>query len=78
MEQEKDISVVMADDVLKYMYEKYPNLTCGDYMSFASVLSFNIAQWVARSMNVDVKEVVNVLFSQCIQLEMLSEDEKDD
>lgn len=75
MEQEKDISVVMADDALTYIYKKYPNLTCGDYMSFASVLNYNIAQWVAKSMGVDLKEVINVLFSQAIQLEMLGEGE---
>ncbi len=76
MEQEKDISIVMADDALNYVYNKYPNLTCGDYLSFASVMCYNVAQWIAKSMNIDVKEVANVLFSQCIQLEMLKEGEE--
>lgn len=77
MEQDKDISVLMADDALKYIYEKYPNLTCGDYLSFSSVLTYNVAQWIANSMKTDIKEVINVIFSQCIQLEMLKEGEEE-
>lgn len=78
MESDKDISIVMADDALRYIYGKYPNLTCGDYVSFASVLVYDTAQWIASSMGVDTKEVVNVMFSQCIQLEMLNKGEEDE
>lgn len=78
MVDEKDISVIMADDALKYIYDKYPNLTCGDYLSFTSVLGYNVAQWLAKSMGIDTKEVINVLMAQTIQLDMLREDEKSD
>lgn len=76
MQDETDISIRMADDALRYIYEHYPNLTCGDYLSFASVLTHNVAKWIADSMKVNVEEVENVIFSQCIQLEML-EDKND-
>ena len=78
MEQDIDVSVKMANDTLQYIYNKYPNLTCGDYMSFASVLTYTVAQWIAKSMDADIKEVINVLFAQCIQLEMLGEGEDKD
>jgi hypothetical protein len=47
-------------------------------MSFASVLTYTVAQWIAKSMDADIKEVINVLFAQCIQLEMLGEGEDKD
>lgn len=78
MEQEKDISIAMAEDALNYVYNQYPGLTCGDYLSFASVLSYNVAKWIARSMNTNVEEVCNVIFAQCIELQMLEKGEKDD
>lgn len=77
MEYEKDISIEMAEDALTYIYNKYPNLSCGEYMSFASVLTHSVAKWIARSMDTSVKEVDSVIFAQCIQLEML-EEKKDD
>lgn len=77
MEYETDVSIKMASDALNYIYKNYPDLTCGDYISFASVLTHNVAKWIADSMKTDVKEVENVIFSQCIQLDIL-EDNNDD
>lgn len=71
MEQETDVSITMTNDVMRYVYERYPNLTCGDYIAFASVLTHNVAKWVGDTMKTNPKEIENLIFSQVIQLDIL-------
>ena len=74
MTDETDVSIRMAEDAIKYIYTNYPNLTCGDYIAFSSVLVHNVAKWIAETMHTDVKEIENIIFSQVIQLEVLEKD----
>lgn len=78
MDDNRDISIIMAEDAINYIAEKYPNLTCGDYLSFQSVMCHMVAKWIAKSMNVDINEVINVILAQCIQFAMLEDGEKND
>lgn len=71
MESDSDISVDMAYDAIKYIYNTYPDLSCREYMDCASLISILVSRWVGEIMNKKSEEVLNDLLSKTIQMDIL-------
>ena len=77
MDEEFDnISAKMADDAIRYIYEKYPNLSCGEYMEFSARLATYIAHWIGKSMGESPRDVLNALLSMAIQIDIVENGEE--
>ena len=76
MEYEKSVSQEMAEDALRYIYDKYPDLSCGEYMEFSSRLQVDVAHWLAKSLNKKPKEVLDAMLSVAIQIDIIENGEE--
>jgi len=74
MDEDTDISILIADKILKYIYDNYQGITCGDYISICSVLCFNVSQWIGKSMGEKPDEIFNAIMCGAIRLEKLHEE----
>lgn len=74
-EEYDNISSKMAEDALRYIYEKYPNLSCGEYMEFSARLVTDVAHWIGASMGEAPKDVLNALLSMAIQIDIIENGE---
>ncbi|MCK9577834.1 MAG: hypothetical protein M0R51_18150 [Clostridia bacterium] len=58
MSCEGEVAIEVVDDIIQYIYNKYPKLSCGDYISIASLFSYNVGTWVSKSMNESPAQVL--------------------